>query len=377
MSAPEARTPAPRGKVWQKLLLSLVPAGVLVWLMQSGSLPIVPKREDLARVAGWTVPAYLGVWAVAYFVRLTRWYLLLAPVQAVPLRTVIRTNAVGLFAIALLPFRLGEVVRPLLIRRAPRLTFWAASGTVAGERILDGFSVSALLLISLRVARPLDKLPDHLGKLPLDVALVPRVAFVSALVFTSGFVVLGVFYYWRAWARRMTELVVGVVSLKFARWIAAKIEQMAEGLGFLAYPRFAVPYVCVTLAYWLLNAATFWVLACGCGLGHIGYFGATATMGVVALGILVPATPGFFGAFQIAIYAGLAMYLEPEAVTTAGSVYAFLGYALPIGLTSIVGLLGILAKPRALLLLTGEAEPEPGAAPKTWPNERDQATAGR
>jgi uncharacterized protein (TIRG00374 family) len=352
MSSNEA---PPRKKIWHKLLLSLLPAAALVWIMQSGSLPIVPHQGELARVAPWTLPAYLALWGVSYFFRLIRWWFLLAAVEVLPLWTVVRAGAVGLFAIALLPFRMGEVVRPLLIRRPPRLTFWTASGTVGAERIFDALSVSVFLLIGLRFAKPLDKLPDHIGTLPIHVAIVPRLALTCALVFASGCVVMGVFYFWRDFARRLTERVVGLVSLPLARWIANKIEQMAEGLGFLATPRQALPFLLLTVVYWALNAATFWLLAVGCGL-DIGYFGAMATMGVVALGIIVPATPGFFGAFQLAIYAGLAMYLPPEAVTAAGSVYAFLGYALPIGMTMFVGVIGVLAKPRALLALTGEPE---------------------
>jgi uncharacterized membrane protein YbhN (UPF0104 family) len=361
MSSHEAPARAPRNKIWQKLLLSLLPAAALVWIMRSGSLPIVPRHEELARVAAWTLPVYFMVWAVSYLLRLVRWWFLLSAVEVVPLWTVVRAGAVGLFAIALLPFRMGEVVRPLLIRRPPRLTFWVASGTVGAERILDALSVSVFLLFGLHFAKPLAKLPDHIGTLPIHVAIVPRLALVCALVFASGCVVMGIFYFWRDFARRLTERVVGFVSLPLARWIATKIEQMAQGLGFLAAPRQAVPFLLLTVVYWALNAATFWVLAEGCGL-DIGYFGAMATMGVVALGIIVPATPGFFGAFQLAIYAGLAMYLPPEAVTEAGSVYAFLGYALPIGMTMVVGVIGILAKPRALLALTGEPEEQPRTA---------------
>jgi hypothetical protein len=353
--------PPKRAKIWQKLALSLLPAVAIVWLMQSGSLKIVPPKEELAEVAAATIPAYVAVWLAMYFVRLSRWYWLLAPVQRVPLWTVLRVGAVGLLAVFVLPFRMGEVVRPLLIRRPPRLTFWAASGTVGGERIIDALSVSVILLVSLHLAAPQANLPDHIGTLPVHVDLVPRTALISALVFALGCVVMGVFYFQRTFARRMTELVVGAVSPRAAAFLATKLEQMAEGLGFLANPALSIPFVLATVAYWLLNAATFYVLAVGCGLGSIGYFGAAATMGVVALGILVPATPGFFGMFQLATYAGLAMYLSPEVVMGRGSAYAFLGYVLPIGLSALMGLLGVVAKPSALLLLTSAPAPEDAA----------------
>jgi hypothetical protein len=207
---------------------------------------------------------------------------------------------------------------------------------------------------------PLDPLPNHLGTLPINVAIVPKMALVSALVFAAGCAVMGLFYFQRVLARRLTESVLGLVSPRFARFVADKIGQMAGGLGFLAEPKNAVPFILTTIIYWVLNAGTFWVLAVGCGLGNISYWGAAATMGVVALGILVPATPGFFGAFQFATFAGLAMYLSPERVMGTGAAYAFLGYVLPIGLTSLTGIIGILTKPRALLLLT--STPEEAAA---------------
>lgn len=364
MNDAPAPAPRPRGKVWQKLLLSLIPATAIVWLMRSGSLPIVPSREELASVAVWTVPLYVFTWGAAYFARLSRWYFLLRPVQEVPYRTVLRVNAVGLFLISVFPFRMGEMARPLMIRRSPRLTFWAASGTIAGERILDAFCVSVMLLLGLRLARPLPNLPDHIGKLPIHVELVPHLAFGSALLFTTLCVVMAIFYFWRAWAERVTKAVVGVVSVKLASWLAAKIAQMAEGLGFLAYRRYAVPYIALTVVYWLLNAAGFWVVALGCGLPELGYFGAAATMGVVALAIIAPATPGFFGAFQFATYVGLAMYLKPDVVTGVGSVYAFLVYVLPLTLNALGGIVGIVAKPGALVMTAPDGEADAGMGPE-------------
>jgi hypothetical protein len=329
--------------MWTKLGLSLLPAAGFVWLLQRGALPLVPDREALARVPAASIALYLAVWATMYLIRTGRWWFLLAAIERVPLRTVIRVACLGLAAVVLLPFRMGEAVRPILIRREGKLSAWAATGTVGAERVLDGLSVSVLLLVSLAVARPMDPLPDRIGDLPVPASLVPGAALSAAIVFAAGSVVMGVFYLWRSWARRMTELVLGVVSLRLARWLSTRVEEVAEGLGFLKQPRYAIPFVLATIAYWLLNATTFWLLADACGLGGIGFFGATATMGVVALGILVPATPGFFGAFQLATYAGLAMYLAPDLVMKQGATYAFLGYVFPVGLSVLAGVLALVA----------------------------------
>jgi len=54
---------------------------------------------------------------------------------------------------------------------------------------------------------------------------------------------------------------------------------------------------------------------------------ACVLIGVVALGILVPNAPGFFGAYQLSVYAALTLYFPPETVVGAGGAYVFLVYA--------------------------------------------------
>jgi len=343
MSDPGAPLIAERRGLGKKLVLSLVPAAGFVWLMHRGALPLVPDSDVLRNVPASAIAVYVVVWIAMYFVRTARWWFLLAPIERVPLWTVVRVACVGFLAVLLLPFRMGEAVRPIMIRREAGVSPWAATGTVGAERVIDGLTISLLLLASLGIARPLDPLPDRIGDLPVPASVVPQAALVAGAVFACGSVVMAVFYWRRAWARRWTERLIGAVSIKLARWLAARVEDVAGGLGFLTRPRFSVPFLLATLTYWLLNVSTFWVLANACGLGEIGFVGASTTMCVVALGIMVPATPGFFGAFQLSIYAGLAMYLAPERVMRAGSAYAFLGYVLPVGMSTLAGVAALAA----------------------------------
>jgi uncharacterized membrane protein YbhN (UPF0104 family) len=343
MSADE---PSPRWELgrgfWQKLALSLLITAGFVALLEFGALKLKPSNEALSRIDVWSLALYFALFTAMHLLRAARWSLLLWPVQRVPLGTVVRVALVGFLAIALLPFRMGEAARPLLIRRDAKVNAWAATGTVGAERLIDGLSVSVLLLVALRIARPMDHLPDHIGNLSVPVRVIPGLAFGTASMFAAGCVAMGLFYLRPAWAERLTLTLLGPVSMRFARWVATRLSDTASGLGFLTDLRCSVPFLLATAAYWLLNACTWWVLAQGCGLETIGYFHAVTVMGVVALGIVVPSTPGFYGAFQLAIYAGLAMYLPPGEVQETGAVYAFYGYLLPIGLTVVFGAIAAL-----------------------------------
>lgn len=304
-----------------------------MWLLRAGALPLFPGPEAFAGVKWWTVWAYTAIWIAVHLVRSLRWHWLLAPIHRVSLRKVLTVSTIGFAAILLMPLRTGEIVRPVLIRQQGKLTAWEATGTVAAERIIDGLMLSALLFIALQLATPLDPLPDHIGALPVPVAVVPGAAYSALILFTVAFVVMGAFYWRRAWARRLVENVLGLISLRLAAWLATRIEQVAAGLRFLPQTRFALPFVLATALYWLLNAAGAWLLAWGCGFTDITFAQACTLVGVLALGILLPNAPGFFGAFQISVYAGFAMYFPAEKVVTAGAAYVFLLYLIQVATT--------------------------------------------
>jgi hypothetical protein len=322
-------------KHWIKAAASIGLGALFVWIMHQGALPLLPDAAAFANVKWWAVVAYIALWCVVHAVRAGRWYWLLAAVHVVPLRRVIKVGFIGFGAILVLPFRAGEMVRPVLIGRAGKMSAWSATGTVAAERIIDGLTLTLILFVGLSLADTLDPLPDRIGDLPLPAAAVPSLTKAALALFVLAFATMAIFYYFRAWARRLTEAVVGVVSKRLARWFADRVEQLAMGFRFLPRARFTVPFAVSTLLYWCLNAVGTWFLAWACGFESISLSQACVIMGVLALGILVPNAPGFFGAFQISTYAGFAMFFSRELVLGPGAAYVFIVYLSQVGITLV------------------------------------------
>lgn len=312
---------------------SLVVGGCFVWLLRRGTLPIVPSTEILAAVPWWIPPLYGAIWLVVLLLRAMRWYWLLRPVHPVPMRRVLTASFIGYGALLLLPFRMGELVRPALIREKGKLSGWAATGSAGAERALDGLYLSALLFAALQIARHLDPLPDRIGDLPVPARVVPGAAYSALAMFAAVFAAMALFYWRRALARRLTERVIGLVSPRLATWIADKVDHIADGLRFLPSARDTGPFLLITTVYWLVNAAGIWILCMGSGIHGMTFFEACVVMGVLALGILVPNAPGFFGSFQISVYAGLAMFQPPDVVMREGSAAVFWMYVLQVGVS--------------------------------------------
>jgi len=347
-----------------KLLGSLVVAGGFAWLLHRGALPLAPDRSAFAHVRWWTLGAAVVLWSIMHVVRAARWVLLLEPIAPVPLRRVLGVSFIGFAAIVLLPVRTGEAVRPLMIRTHAKISGWAATGTIAAERIIDGLVLSLMLLAGLTLSTPLSPLPDRIGNLPVSPSIVPRSAYAALVLFSVAFTVMGVFYANRVWARRMTERVVGVVSPRLATWLADRVEHVGEGLRFLPDRRLAASFVGATVLYWMLNAAALWVLAWGCGFDRFTYAEACTTIGVIAVGILIPNAPGFFGAYQLAFYAALAVFYPPELVMGQGAALVLLVYSSQLLITIAAAGVGLLLERTGVREVLAE-EAAPKLAPST------------
>lgn len=315
------------GSLLSKLAISLGIAAVFVWMLRAGAMPLVPPRELWGELRGWTVGVYVLGWSAVHFVRAARWKLLLAPLAEVGWRRVLAASFLGFLAILMFPLRTGEVVRPLLIRERGRISAWAAAGTLAAERIVDGLVLSLMLLIALTLATPLDPLPDSLGDLPIRVSIIPSGAYVAALGFTAALLAMFAFHLWRDAAQRLIERLLGVISAPLAAWVSQRLGRLAQGLSFLSGVRHSVPFVLATVFYWLLNAACTWLLGWGTGLDGFTFSRACVVTGVLAIfGVLMPNAPGFVGAFQFSLYAGLAVFYAREHVLGAGALFVFLIY---------------------------------------------------
>ena len=342
-----ARDPVEGGwlkRHWGKLCTSLLIAFGFAWLLHEGALPLVPGKQAFDEVRWWTVAGYVLLWTLVHVLRAARWYWLLLPIHRVPMKKIMNVSFIGFAAIVALPFRTGEMVRPVLIRKRGQLSGWAATGTIAAERVIDGLFLSVLLFAALVTTRPLDPLPDRIGGLAVPASVVPSAAYAALVVFAMAFVTMAVFYWRRELARKLTLAVVGTLSVPLANWLADRVEKVAQGLEFLPRARFCVPFLVITAVYWLLNAAATWLLGWGVGFDDMSYGQACVNMGVLALGILLPNAPGFFGAFQMSVYAALALYFVPSQVVGQGAAFVFLIYLCQMAVTLLAALFGMLSE---------------------------------
>ncbi|MDQ2644618.1 MAG: flippase-like domain-containing protein [Myxococcota bacterium] len=336
------------------LLASVALAVGFGWVLRAGALPLFPPEGSLRGLNAGLVVAALLTQLVSMLMRLGRVHFLLAPIAKVSFPRLLSTLCITIGLITFLPFRLGEVARPALLREKGKLSGWAVSATVGAERIIDGVVFALLLLLGLTFAQPHEPLPDHIGNLAIPAAYVPRAAKLAAAGFSLAFLTMVAFFLWRDFARRVTERVLGLFSKKFAAFVADAVERVSEGLRFLPNLKYTIPYLLVTVVSTVLNIFTIKLLASAAGLPSLSFAQTTVVFGVMALGFAVPNAPGFFGAIQLALYAGLAVYVEPAKVVHEGAAFVFVYYLNYLGLVIAVTLSGLLGEYLASQRADGE-----------------------
>jgi hypothetical protein len=370
---------APKTHFLKRHAVKLVASGLiglgLVAMLQKSGLKIVPAGVSFAHIRWWTLPAYVVSLIGMNYFRATRWRYLLRAVVDVPLRRLIVVSWIAFAAILIMPFRIGEFVRPYMLGAGgpgtkdgkPRdISISMATGSVVAERIADGLYLSLVLAIALLTVATVDPLPKTVVGLDVSVQQVRGYGFVMLGIFTTAFTVIGVFYFARRWAHRATLAVFGLVSRPLGEKLAGIAERLADGLHFMGRARDAIPFLLETTLYWGFNAAGMWLLAWGCGVVHadgtaITFPETCALMGMLGVTVIIPGPPGGLGFFQTGIYAGMTMYYPTSVVVSAGAAYVFFLYILQC-LWIIVGAGGCLLLDRGASRALKQAETEQEAA---------------
>jgi uncharacterized protein (TIRG00374 family) len=312
-------------KVLARLGVSLAIAAALVYWLAAQGFDVMPAWGDIAAIADpKSVLAYAALFAAFHLLRAWRWELLLKPFTAAPRGPMMETALVGFVAIQMMPLRTGEVARPYLLDRYAGISKSALFGTIAIERVLDGLLVSLCLTVALLTV------PIGSGPYVLALRVLPLAFFAAAL---------GVLFAFRRSPERVGAAlgrVLGLFSKRLAEFAVGVIGRFHSGLAALPDARAFWAFALATAVYWAINALAFWALARGCGL-ELSLSGAVAGMGVLAVGILLPTGPGYFGNFQISLLVALEMYLGGAARGEPAAVFIFLLYVLQTGLTILFG----------------------------------------
>lgn len=303
-------------KLVLRTAISLAMSGVFIWLsLRHTDLRAVGATmaaADPARIA-----AYVGLLLALHLLRTIRWGILLEPLGQVSFKRLNSASAVGWMLLMVLPLRLGEFARPLLVARPPQgggepLRRSGAFASIVVERIVDGIFIGLLGIAALHL------LGDQASGKYVEFArsasvLVAAGFFALCLALTAA-----VLFRERALALagRALRPFSPRLSQRAASMLDAFIGAVHVGSGWKL-----VAFFVLTAAYWGLTAYAMGVLAFAFGFTGLSPLMLAVMLTIQVVGVMVPAGPGMVGTMQFFTQAGLSLFAA-DGFSARGAGYA-------------------------------------------------------
>lgn len=273
-----------------QLTISLAIGGLLLWL-SFREVNLADSLQHLRSVPWYHYLLYLALLMVTHMVRAERFRLQLLRMTKKPVayNEALAMFSVGMAATFLVPFRLGEFVRPYLGKARGHMSMSAGVSTVAAERVIDGLTTTAMLGVVLLLLRGTN-IPNE----------VYYGGYGALTVFGGAFVVFVLGYFQRDKTVQMMRSVLGIVSKKLGDKIASIADRFLSGLNTLPSWRDVGIYEAYTLVYWILNGVSMVLLMNAMGIDP-GWTGGFFVLSCLVIGVMIPAPPGNVGNFEYAI----------------------------------------------------------------------------
>ncbi|HWG09501.1 MAG TPA: lysylphosphatidylglycerol synthase transmembrane domain-containing protein [Solirubrobacteraceae bacterium] len=271
-------------------------AGLLVFALSRLGLHRIGHALVTAR-PGWVALAFV-LMASSLLVRSISWHEVLRaalPETHIPWIAVTRATMIGVMGSAVVPGRVGEAARVVVLTRrlegSNRRQLPIVAGTVFSQTLIN------LLALAILAAITFTSVPLLSGH-PAGIATAIAIPLLICALVVAGPRLLAVGQRAR-WPRVAAA----------ARWLAAVFALARRGLVVFARPRFGVPAVASQLLAWALQWLSCYSVLLALGLTHkAGLDAAAAVLLAVNVSAVLPATPSNVGVFQAACLVVLTAY---------------------------------------------------------------------
>jgi hypothetical protein len=308
-----------------------VAAGIVI-----SALCLWLSMRNVDPLAVWRVlrhANYLGFAVVvcttllAFWLRALRWRSLIGSPRRLGLAGLFSATMIGFMANNTLPLRLGEFVRPWALARREGLSKTRLLATIVVERAVDMVTLLAILGLALLV-HPISEATEagRMTRAGAGVLVIACVGLTAIMVLIE---------------RRpgLAHTVIARLSSPLPQGARVRVADMlthfVEGLGLLrnlprllwvfllSFVMFGVVVVGLQISLWALGILLPW-------------YAGLILLVITAIGIMVPAAPGYIGTMNVACIAGLALFQVGKEAAVPFSWFYWASQWAPVTLVGVV-----------------------------------------
>jgi glycosyltransferase 2 family protein len=269
----------------------------------------------------WLLPA-IAVTLGILVVKGIRWQLLFLPDHRLAFAPAFTALCAGYLASNVLPARLGEVVRVVLLVSEEPVGVVRTASTIVVERLLDVLSVMIILVLLL----PFVTLPPAMTRAAQSLGILSLVG-AGALLLLS---------FWKERVLCWTRLVLQHIRILDRPAVYQALGHLIDGFAALR-GRLGLALIALSLLSWFGSVAVAWCVSQAFAM-TVPVTAMAFAVVVVALGMVIPSSPGYIGVFHYLATFALAPFGVPKDVALS---FALVWHALNYIELSVVGLVAL------------------------------------
>ena len=258
----------------------------------------------------WILPATLMV-ILSFVLRVCRWQLILSSSRDIRFREAYHPLLIGFMINCILPGRVGEIARPVILKQKSQVPFFTGMATVAAERFFDVVMLLCLFVWAASTVdfhsaaeisfgdyhldkEVLDTLSHHMLSLSLlliggiiAVSVKPSRNFITTIILRSPRVL---FF--------LNDTTQKKVRDKICSPLVKLMENMALGFSLVKFPKKI--FLCILLSglIWLCQAYSYYLVTKGCPGISLSLVDIFTVMVIICIFIALPSVPGFWGLWE-------------------------------------------------------------------------------
>jgi uncharacterized protein (TIRG00374 family) len=266
-----------------RVILGLMVSGVSLYIAVRNLQPAEVWKALTQAHYLWIVPAVI-LYLTALVARTARWQALLSHERSIPLRELLPTMAIGRGANNIYPFRAGEIVRALLLKRRSDVSGAVGLASILVERVFDGLTMTLFLLLAALI-----------GGIPQDMRLL---LWFAIAVFGAALGIIYAIVLWPGPIHGVVEwFVVRLTPHRFHARLLGVAERFINGFASVKSIGTLTLVLLFSIAVWTAETISYRLLMNSFGFG-VDLHHLLLMSGAANLGTALPSGPGNLGTFD-------------------------------------------------------------------------------
>ncbi len=317
---------------YKKMIISLVlgtSVSVGAFYLAFRNVPFAELANYITLINYWWILPSVSVLMLSFALRAVRWQIILNTTcetgdqtrEEIHFWSAFHPLIIGFMLNCILPGRVGEVARPVILQQKNKVPFSTGIATVAAERVLDIcvlITFFAILFATVRIDPGID-IPFgeyHLNKETLESIGNGMIKLCIVLIF--GIIML-------SFSRSRELINGGIMGIPYVFFFVSSnskekikekvcvpvtnfVNNFAIGFELVKFPKKIIMCIVLSLLIWISSALSYYIMSLGCpGIG-LSFMEITAVMIIICFFIALPSVPGFWGIWEAGGVFALALF---------------------------------------------------------------------